>query len=383
MMVSRLVAVIISRSIPAGYRAGPCAGPEEHLSPNFRDRLVNQEPRNILVLDFGQLGDVVLSLPALSAIRGRFPQARITVAGGSATASVVEMSGAADLTLPIDRVSLRDGPKLHSLARLARLVGDVRRARYDLVIDLHSLSESNLLGYLSGAPARLFAQRGGRSLDFLATMRAPWEDRDKHLVDRYLDALTPLGVADAPRVPHLRTRREDDEAVQRMLQERGAAGVQPLVGLFPGASLPQKRWPLERFAEVASRLEHNDGARVVLFLGPEEIAMARQVRAAFSTAAMVLDGLTLSQLASAAARLALLISNDTGPMHLAAAVGTPVLLLLGAAVRGPYWFGPVGEHHRTITRPALLQITAAEVYSVAYSMLHAVGRDPRRLAQNA
>ena len=266
---------------------------------------------------------------------------------------------------------------------MVRLVGDVRRARYDLVIDLHSLSESNLLGYLSGAPARVFAQRGGRSLDFLATIRTPWEDRDKHQVDRYLDVLTPLGIAGAPRVPHLRTRREDDEAVQRMLQERDAAGGPPLAGLFPGAGQPLRRWPLERFAEVASRLEKNDSARVVLFLGPEEEAMARQVRAAFSSSAVVLEGLTLSQLASAAARLALLISNDTGPMHLAAAVGTPVLLLLGAPVRGAYRFGPVGEHHRTISRPTLLQIAAAEVYGLARSMMHTPAGNPQRLAQNA
>ena len=345
--------------------------------------LVNHDPRNILVLDFGQLGDVVLSLPALAAIRGRFPQARITVAGGSAAAPVVEMSGAADRTLPIDRVNLRDGPKLRAVRSLVRLIGEVRRARYDLVIDLHSLSESNLLGYLSGAPVRIFAQRGGRSLDFLATIRTPWEDRDKHQVDRYLDVLTPLAISGAPRVPHLRTRREDDEAVQRMLQQRDATGELPLVGLFPGAGQPRRRWPLERFAELASRLEKNDGARMVLFLGPEEDDMARQVRAAFSSSAVVLEGLTLSQLASAAARLALLTSNDTGPMHLAAAVGTPVLLLLGARVHGPYRFGPVGEHHRIITRPTLLQITVAEVYGVARSMLCAPGRDPRRLAQNA
>ena len=109
--------------------------------------------------------------------------------------------------------------------------------------------------------------------------------------------------------------------------------------------------------------------------------MAQQVRASFSPEAIVLDGLTLSQLASAAARLNLLVSNDTGPMHLAAAVGAPVLLLLGTTLRGPYWFGPVGEEHRMIVRPTLLQITAAEVYGVAHSMLQASRRDAQRLAQ--
>ena len=331
-------------------------------------KLVNVDPQNILVLNFGQLGDVVLSLPALAAIRKRFPPARITVAAGLATALVVEMSGVANRVLAIDRVSLRDGPKLRAILRLVRLVGEVRRARYDLVIDLHSLSESNLLGYLSGAPARVFAQRGGRSLDFLATMRAPLEERDKHQVDRYLDVLVPLGIVGAPRIPRLRTRASDDQTVQKMLEERGATESFPLVGLFPGASQPRRRWPLDRFVQLASRLETNDGARIVVFLGPEEAAVAQQMRDAFSASALVLDGLTLAQFASVAARLSLLVSNDTGPMHLAAAVGTPVLML-GARVKGPYWFGPVGEHHRIVAPATLAQATVAEVYATAHSML--------------
>jgi ADP-heptose:LPS heptosyltransferase len=340
------------------------------------------DPQNILVLNFGQLGDVVLSLPALSAIRQRFPSARITVAGGLAAALVVEMSGTADRVLAIDRVSLRDGPKLRAILRLVRLVGEVRRARYDLVIDLHSLSESNLLGYLSGAPARLFAQRGGRSLDFLATLRAPLEERGKHQVDRYLDVLVPLGISGAPRIPRLRTRADDDQAVQKILEDHGATGNSPLVGLFPGASQPRRRWPLDRFVQLASRLETNDGARMVVFLGPEEAAVAQQMRDAFSSSALVLDGLTLAQFASVAARLNLLISNDTGPMHLAAAMGSPVLML-GARVHGPYWFGPVGEQHRIVARATLAQATVAEVYAAARSMLQAAARNPGRLAQNA
>ena len=270
------------------------------------------DPRNILVLDFGQLGDVVLSLPALAAIRKRFPQARITVAGGLAASLVVEMSGSADRTLAIDRVKLRNGPKWRGVLSLVELAGDVRRARYDLAIDLHSLSESNVLGWLSGAPARVFAQRGGRSLDLLATMRTPWEERGKHQVDRYLDVLVPLGISGAPRIPRLRTRADDDQAVQKMLEDHGATGNSPLVGLFPGASQPRRRWPLDRFVQLASRLETNDGARIVVFLGPEEAAVAQQMRDAFSSSALVLDGLTLAQFASVAARLTLLISNDTG-----------------------------------------------------------------------
>src|ERR687889_2474808 len=116
------------------------------------------EARNILVIDFGQLGDVILSLPALAAVRRRFPRARVTVAVGKPGRQVVELSGAADEVLVVDRVALRDGFAPLSIARIARIVQEVRRRRFDFVIDLHSLSETNLLGFLSGAPSRLYSR---------------------------------------------------------------------------------------------------------------------------------------------------------------------------------------------------------------------------------
>ena len=105
------------------------------------------DPRNILVIDFGQLGDVVLSVPALRAIRDRFRDARITVAVGKPGADIVSLSGCANSTIVVDRVALRDGPKLVSIAKILKLVKDVRRQQFDFVIDLHSLSETNLLGF--------------------------------------------------------------------------------------------------------------------------------------------------------------------------------------------------------------------------------------------
>ena len=120
------------------------------------------DPRNILVIDFGQLGDVVLSLPALRAVRERFPHARITVAIGKPGREIVELSGFADAAIEIDRVALRDGFKPLSVWRVIQIVKDVRQRQIDFVIDLHSFSETNLLGFFSGARQRLFARRPGR-----------------------------------------------------------------------------------------------------------------------------------------------------------------------------------------------------------------------------
>lgn len=327
------------------------------------------DPQNILVIDFGQLGDVVLSLPALSAIRERFPAARITVAVGLPAASIIELTDSADATLPVDRVLLRDGPKLRSIWKIMRLVKKVRRARFDFVIDLHSLHETNLLGFLSGAPTRLFSRRPGRSLDRLSNFRPrpPLEDPNQHAVDRYLSSLSPLGIEDAPRLPSLQKRAADDAAVEQMLSEGKADLNAPLVGLFPGAGHPGRRWPLAQFVEVARRLVREDGAQVVLFAGPEEGELVQEMRAAFPRSTVILDRLTIPQLAAALSRLSVFVSSSTGPMHLAAAMRTPLVLLFHRLT--PDSFIPVGGPHRTIFAPALDQITVDEVYEAARSLI--------------
>src|SRR5437588_762564 len=183
------------------------------------------DPRNILVIDFGQLGDVVLSLPALAVVRQKFARARVTVAVGGSAAPVVELAGVADEALAVDRVALRDGPKHLSIWQIGKLVLEVRRRRFDFVIDLHSLSETNLLGFLSGAPQRLYARRPTRSLDYLSNFKPPppIEDRKKHAIDRYLDVLAPLGVGEVSRVPRLPVPEEDRRAPLPLRLERHRA----------------------------------------------------------------------------------------------------------------------------------------------------------------
>src|SRR5947209_18812453 len=324
------------------------------------------DPRNILVIDFGQLGDVVLSLPALAGVRQKFPRARVTVAVGGGGGAVVELAGVADEALSVDRVALRDGPKHLSVWQIGKLVLEVRRRKFDLVIDLHSLSETNLLGFLSGAPHRLFARRPGRSLDYLSNFKPqpPVEDRRKHAIDRYLDVLKPLGVGEVSRVPRLPVREEDGRAVEEMLRKAKAGTEAPLVGVFPGAGHPSRRWPIERFAELAWRLERNDSVRTVIFAGPEERRLVRDARSKFPPSAVVLDRLTVRLLAAAAARLSVFVSNDTGPMHIAAAVGTPVVILMQ---HHPMFncYIPPGERHRVVAARTVEAITVEAAYEAA------------------
>jgi ADP-heptose:LPS heptosyltransferase len=332
-------------------------------------------PRNILIIDFGQLGDVVMSLPALRAVRETFPLARITVAVGKPGGEIINMSDYADAAIEVDRVAIRDGFKPLSLVKIFHVVKDVRRRQFDFVIDLHSFSETNLLGFFSGARKRLFSRRRGRSLDFLANFRPtpPIEEdnRTRHQVDRYLDVLRPLGIAEAPRVPRLRTTFADDREVDKLLLKSKADAGAPLVGLFPGAGHDSRRWPLEKFAQLADSLSRNDGVKPIVFVGPEEAKIISEIRAAFPASALVLDRLSIRQLASLQARLSVFVSNDTGPLHIAAAVGAPVVLLLDE--RAPASYIPLSEPKRVIQRGAISQIAVEEVYEAARALL-AAGR---------
>jgi ADP-heptose:LPS heptosyltransferase len=334
---------------------------------------VSFDPRNILVIDFGQLGDVVMSLPALRAIRDRFPSARLSVAVGKPGAEIVEMSGYADATIVVDRVGLRDGFKPLSILRIFKTVKDVRQQQFDFVIDLHSFSETNLLGFLSGAPKRLFSRRPGRSLDFLANFDPlpPVDDNDpnRHLVERYLDVLIPLGIKNQPRAPRLVTTVEDNRGVDAMLRKPRAEMGAPLVGLFPGAGHPGRCWPLERFAQLADFLLRNDGVRPIVFFGPEERNIVPQVRGLFPPGCVILDKLSIRQLAAAQARLAVFVSNDTGPVHLAAAVGTPIVVLINRPTHHAYV--PLAASQRLIFSQGITRIDIEEVYTATRELLGA------------
>jgi ADP-heptose:LPS heptosyltransferase len=327
------------------------------------------DPRNILVIDFGQLGDVVMSLPALRAIRGKFPYAKITVAVGKPGKELLSLAGFADEILEVDRVSLRDGPTLISIGRIAKLVAQVRKQKFDFIIDLHSYYETNILGFLSGAPHRLYSRRENRSLDFLGNFK-PQPARERttaHLVDRYLDLLKSIGIQDPPRTPVLRTRSADDLAVEGLLKKEKAQSGELLAGIFPGAGNVSRLWPLEKFAEVADHLIRNDRVRVIVFAGPEERQLVPQMRSVFPARTIFFDRLTIPQLASAQARLTLFISNDTGPAHIAAAVGTPVVVVMDRPEPNSYM--PIGDQNRFIGGAKITEIPVADVYRAAHEII--------------
>jgi len=206
-------------------------------------------------------------------------------------------------------------------------------------------------------------------LDYLSnfTPRPPAEAKNSHLVDRYLDVLKPLGIENPARRPYLKTSASADQAIEALLKKEKADTGELLVGLFPGSGHAGRRWPIEKFAELADYLTRNNRVRVIVFVGPEERELIPTMRPLFQPTTLFFDKLTIPQLASAQARLTLFVSNDTGPMHVAAAVGTSVIVLMDRPT--PHVFVPIGDQHRLIFSRAVGEISVAEVYKVAHEVL--------------
>jgi len=324
--------------------------------------------QNICILHFGQLGDVLLALPAITAVRRRFSNAKITLIAGKLPANPLEELKMVDEVISVDRVGLLRGNKLRSIGKILTLTRDVRRRKFDFVIDLHSLSETNLLGFLSGARTRLYANRESRSLDRLGNFkpRPPLEDKSIHLADNYLAVLKPLGIENVDKF----VRITPNPTVASDLAKRLGLGDQDgktSIGMIVGAGHTSRRWPLENFAELARRLVEDQDANIFVFLGPEEEYERESIEGKFPEETTIISGLKLSELAAAFSNIDLLVSNDTGPPHLAAIVGTPIVLVIDE--RGPLRYLPLSREMEVVRSGFIDQIPTDDVFNVTASLL--------------
>jgi ADP-heptose:LPS heptosyltransferase len=329
---------------------------------------LNFEPGKILVIDFGQLGDVILSLPALTAIARKFPEAKISIVVGSACVEILNMQGMFDEVFPVDRVGLLAGSKVRSSIQILKFAREIRQKKFDFVIDLHSLPETNLLGFISGAKTRLFANRESRSLDLLSNFRPkpPKEDKSLHLTDYYLAVLKPLGIDQARRAVNI-TPGTEDLAFARDLLTRHGLLSKKIIGICPGAGHPSRRWPLEKYCNLAKMLSGQGELGVVVFLGPEELTMMDEIEGMLPDEVAVVNGLTMSQLAAVFSLVSLIVGNDTGTMHVANAVGAPVVVLLNEV--SPERYMPISDNLCMIRRPDINDIEEDEVSNAIFETL--------------
>lgn len=293
----------------------------------------------ILVIKLRAIGDVVLSTPVLANLNAAFPEADIHFLTESASAPAVEGHPHADrvLVLP-DRKAHVSAWRYHTA--MIRFLSRIRKQRYDLVLDLFGNPRSALITRLSGAPVRAGYRFRGRMLAYNRRIE-PHGDR-VHEVRFNLDALRALGVPVRHEDPRFVFGPEDARRIDTWIAGH-FSDADFLIAVHPWGSWPAKRWPLTRFSQLADRLVRALDARVIVLWGPGEKAYAEEVLSASNQKLALAPQTTLKELGALLARCGLVVANDSGPMHIAAAVGAPTVGLFGPtnpALQGP--FGPNG-----------------------------------------
>ena len=301
-------------------------------TPRFSSAPMPRFPQRILIIKPSSLGDVVHALPTVNLIRRRFPDAHISWLINDSLISLLKNCPIINETIVFPR---------HDWAKLPRLVRQLRRGRFDLVVDLQGLLRSGLMTWTTRASRRvgLSDAREGARLFYNEVVKVPCA----HAVERYLCAARHLGCGDGPIEFPLGSSDEDKAAVDKLLRQSPLTTHHSLIAINPSARWPTKLWGDGKFAVLIEKLPRD---RAVITGSATDAARIAEIVGGLRPGATVLNltGKTdLSQLAELCRRCAVVISNDSGPMHIAAAVGTPVVAIFGPT--DPELTGPDGKQH--------------------------------------
>lgn len=325
-------------------------------TPKFASKMKQPMPTNRLAIDFphtdsphilitrlSHIGDCVLTLPMLDALKQRWPKCRIHWAMESPGPKLLAHHPSIDQIFQVPRGYLK------SPAAIWKLRTQLRAARIDLAVDPQSLLKSSVLGWLSGSRYRVgLGGRYGKELSTWLNNRLVLPDAAAtHLVDRSLQLVDAMTDGDVPvRQPGKANLNLPltVEATQ-WLAEQQAAGIIPrtYVVLNPGGSWPSKRWENDRWADVARQLVKDGSSVVVTWAGAEEKSWAEEIVARSGSGVILAPSTSLLQLAALCHNSLFFIGCDTGPMHIAAAVGTSCVVLFGPTL--PEESGPYGPNH--------------------------------------
>lgn len=329
--------------------------------------------RRILVMRLDRLGDVVLSTPVLDALRARDPEAFLAMMVQPACRDVVEGHPALDAVIVYDKAAAHRG-----WWRTVRFAWALRRRAFDVALILHPTRRSHAIAWLAGIPVRIgYARKSG----WLLTHRLPHRKQEgkRHEAAYTLELLRPLGIEPPPDPrPSVAVRADAAQRLEALLASHGIGPGEPLIVIHPSASCVSKRWMPERFALVADRLIASTGSRVILVSGAPEQPDAQAVRQAMTRPAVNLAGaLSVAELAALLRRARVLISNDSGPVHVAAAVGTPVVAIFGRNQPGlsQQRWGPIGPGHVVLQKDVGCVTCLAHRCDIAFRCLQALSVD--------
>jgi heptosyltransferase-1 len=312
---------------------------------------------NIALVKLSSIGDVVHALPVAAALHADLPQARLVWIVERREAAVLRGNPALSEIVPVDTRGWRRARRPLAVAEttgaLVALRRHLRASAFDVAIDLQGLIKSGVITAATGAPLRIgFASahcREGLNAMFTNHRVTP-PPAARHVVDRYLTLVEPLGTRARSVEFPLPTDRAAEARIDEFLMGAGIKPRDRLVVLNPGAGRADKRWPNESFRGLARRLAAEAGASVLVIWGPNELGDARAIVGVEASGRAILAPPTnLDELLAVLRRASVVVAGDTGPLHLAAALGTRCVGLYGPT--SPERNGPYGPGHRSLSSP--------------------------------
>ena len=303
----------------------------------------------ILIVRTDRIGDVLLSTPVIKALRDNYPKAHIAMIVSPYAKDIVDGNPYLDEVIIYDKDATHRG----WIASM-NFAGDLRKKKFDLGLILHPTNRAHLIAFFSGIPKRVGFNR---KFGFLLTDQVEHTKQlgAKHELEYSLDLVRRLGIEPRDKSLFMPIKPESEKWVSELFLREKINQTDKLLAIHPGASCPSKVWSNERFAWVADKLIAKYKFKVLIVAGPKDAGLARNVAENMHESVINLAGETsVSQLASLLKRCQLFISNDSGPVHIASALGVPVISIFGRAQQGlsPVRWGPLGLKGRFLHKEA-------------------------------
>lgn len=282
----------------------------------------------ILIRATNWIGDMVMSLPAIEAVRDIFPSGTISVLAKPWVIPLINHNPVVDRVIPFQKGR---GP-IHGVIEIVRVSRLIRRMRFDLAILFQNAFEAALITYLGGIKYRLGYDTDGRRFLLTHAVTKDKQTRERHHVEHYISLLRAVGWDAKTKDPVLSINERDGDSIQSLLLSEGIEEDDLLIGLSPGAVFgPAKRWPPERFAAIGDWAVERWGAKIVLLGGPGEQGICALLAEHMKRAPFNVCGrTTLRQAMALIKRCRFFVTNDSGLMHVAAALDVPTIAIFGS-----------------------------------------------------
>ena len=310
-------------------------------------KLINTENiKRLLIRSTNWIGDAIMTTPAVRSIRENFPRAHISILAKPWVAPVFENS------IHVDTVLIYDGSGRHKgiWGRL-RLARDLRQYHFEAAILLQNAFEAALITFLAGIPLRIGYNTDGRS--FLLTHPVPCKPEYKkyHQTRYYLNILQGAGLKNGNQDLFFIVNSKQRERAREILSEHGISKQERIVGINPSATYgPAKQWPIERYARLADKIQGLSDVRIVIFGGPEDIPLGRKISQMMKQTPVDLSGRTeLGEAMALIERCSLFVTNDSGLMHVAAALNVLLIAIFGST--NSTTTGPLSSNSRIVQVP--------------------------------